>query len=182
MKIGDYVSVLDEDISGKIVSIAGNNITIIDLDGFQQQYLKNELVYQSIELSDLANSIENISEIISEKEDKKHKNSLKVKPKERKSPRMEVDLHIHQLVPNTRNMDNFEILNFQLETARRKIAFAIAKKIQKIVFIHGVGEGVLKYELIRVLKEHEGCLKFYDADYDKYRLGATEVYIFQGKH
>ena len=71
MKIGDYVSVLDEDISGKIVSIAGNNITIIDLDGFQQQYLKNELVYQSIELSDLANSIENISEIISEKEDKK---------------------------------------------------------------------------------------------------------------
>ena len=50
MKIGDYVSVLDEDISGKIVSIAGNNITIIDLDGFQQQYLKKELVYQSIEL------------------------------------------------------------------------------------------------------------------------------------
>ena len=83
MKIGDYVSVLDEDISGKIVSIAGNNITIIDLDGFQQQYLKKELVYQSIELSDLANSIENISEIISEKEEKKHKNSLKVKPKER---------------------------------------------------------------------------------------------------
>ena len=72
MKIGDYVSVLDEDISGKIVSIAGNNITIIDLDGFQQQYLKKELVYQSIELADLANSIENISEIISEKEDKKH--------------------------------------------------------------------------------------------------------------
>ena len=95
---------------------------------------------------------------------------------------MEVDLHINQLVPNTRNMDNFEILNFQLETARRKIAFAIAKKIQKIVFIHGVGEGVLKYELIRVLKEHEGCLKFYDADYDKYGLGATEVYIFQSKH
>ena len=41
MKLGDYVSVLDEDVSGKIVSIVGNKITIIDLDGFQQQYLKN---------------------------------------------------------------------------------------------------------------------------------------------
>ena len=103
------------------------------------------------------------------------------KSKERTTPKMEVDLHIHQLVTNTRNMDNFEMLNFQLETARRKIAFAITKKIQKIVFIHGVGEGVLKYELIRVLKEYEGRLKFYDADYQKYGLGATEVYIFQSK-
>ena len=58
MKLGDYVSVLDEDVSGKVVSIVGNKITIIDLDGFQQQYLKNELVFQPGELSDLANSIE----------------------------------------------------------------------------------------------------------------------------
>ena len=43
MKLGDYVSVLDEDVSGKVVSIVGNKITIIDLDGFQQQYLKNEI-------------------------------------------------------------------------------------------------------------------------------------------
>ena len=89
MKLGDYVSVLDEDVSGKVVSIVGNKITIIDLDGFQQQYLKNELVFQSGELSDLANSIENISEIISEKEQKKHNFSSKVKSKERTSPQME---------------------------------------------------------------------------------------------
>ena len=57
MKLGDYVSVLDEDVYGKVVSIVGNKITIIDLDGFQQQYLKNELVYQSQELPDLTNSL-----------------------------------------------------------------------------------------------------------------------------
>ena len=182
MKLGDYVSVLDEDVYGKVVSIVGNKITIIDLDGFEQQYLKNELVYQSQELPDFANSLDNISEIITEKEQKKHNFSSKIKPKERKSAQMEVDLHIHQLVSDTRNMDNFEMLNFQLEIARRKIAFAIRKKIQKIIFIHGVGQGVLKYELIRVLKEYEGRLKFYDADYQKYGLGATEVYIFQSKY
>lgn len=182
MKLGDYVSVLDEDVYGKVVSIVGNKITIVDLDGFEQEYLKNELVYQSKELSDLANSLENISVIITEKEQKKYNFSSKIKPKERKSAQMEVDLHIHQLVSDTRNMDNFEMLNFQLEIARRKIAFAIRKKIQKIIFIHGVGQGVLKYELIRVLKEYEGRLKFYDADYQKYGLGATEVYIFQSKY
>ena len=112
MKLGDYVSVLDEDVYGKVVSIVGNKITIIDLDGFEQQYLKNELVYQSQELPDLANSLENISEIITEKEQKKHNFSSKIKPKERKSAQMEVDL---QEIPQ--KLDQFhemaELLIFQ---------------------------------------------------------------------
>ena len=81
----------------------------------------------------------------------------------------------------TRGLDNFTMLNIQLDTARHKITFAISKKIQRIVFIHGVGEGVLRYELHRLLKEYEGQLKFYDADYQKYGIGATEVYFFQNK-
>ena len=94
---------------------------------------------------------------------------------------MEIDLHIQQLVSKTSGLDNFEMLNIQLDTARYKITFAISKKIQRIVFIHGVGEGVLRYELHRLLKEYEGQLKFYDADYQKYGIGATEVYLFQNK-
>ena len=43
-----------------------------------------------------------------------------------------------------------------------------------IVFIHGVGEGVLKLELEYVLKRYED-LTYYDADYQKYGFGATEV-------
>lgn len=181
MKIGDKVSVLDEDISGEITGISKNEITIIDSDGFEYQYLEKELVYDSNDFSDLTISLQNISEIISEKEQKKNKNIPKVKSKDRSLPPMEVDLHIHQLVPKTRGLDNFEMLNIQLDTARYKITFAISKKIQRIVFIHGVGEGVLRYELHRLLKEYEGQLKFYDADYQKYGIGATEVYLFQNK-
>ena len=181
MKIGDKVSVLDEDISGEITGISKNEITIIDSDGFEYQYLEKELVYDSNDFSDLTISLQNISEIISEKEQKKNKNIPKVKSKDRSIPPMEVDLHIHQLVPKTRGLDNFEMLNIQLDTARYKITFAISKKIQRIVFIHGVGEGVLRYELHRLLKEYEGQLKFYDADYQKYGIGATEVYFFQNK-
>ncbi len=180
MKIGDKVSVLDEDISGEITAISNDEVTVLDADGFEYQYFKNELVLESGALSNFNIIPKNISEILSEKQQKKHKNTPKVKPKDRNLPPMEVDLHIHHLVTKTRGLDNFEMLNIQLDTVRRKIAFALSKKIQRIVFIHGVGEGVLRYELHRVLKEYDQ-LKFYDADYQKYGVGATEVYIFQNK-
>mgnify|MGYP001799866207 CR=1 FL=1 len=69
------------------------------------------------------------------------------------------------------------MLNLQLEPAKRQLEFAMSKRIQKVVFIHGVGAGVLKEELKYLFKRYP--LEFYDADYQKYGLGATEVYIYQ---
>jgi dsDNA-specific endonuclease/ATPase MutS2 len=91
---------------------------------------------------------------------------------------MEVDLHINKLIASTKGMTNFEMLNLQLDTAKRQLDFAIRKKIQKVVFIHGVGEGILKEELYFLFKRYENA-KYYDADYQKYGMGATEVYFFQ---
>ena len=125
-------------------------------------------------------SNESLESVLSEKETKKRQNPLKVSSKERSQPVMEVDLHINQLVKNTRRMQNHEMLNLQLETAKRRLDFAIKNRIQRIVFIHGVGEGVLKLELEYLFKRYD-CLKFYDANYQKYGQGATEVYIFQSK-
>jgi dsDNA-specific endonuclease/ATPase MutS2 len=79
---------------------------------------------------------------------------------------------------NPKAIGKFEMLNLQLDTAKRQLDFAISKRIQKIVFIHGVGEGVLKEELGYMLRKYDN-VKFYDADYQKYGLGATEVYVFQ---
>jgi len=180
MKVGDKVSVLDEDISGEIVTIVGDLVTIIDNDGFEIQYVKNELIKGGYNESKLDLTPYNIAEIISEKQSKKNTNSKRVKQKERTLSPMEVDLHIHQLIPKSRGLNNFEILTIQLDTAKRQLAFAISKKIQRIVFIHGVGEGVLRIELEFLLKRYDN-LKFYDADYQKYGIGATEVYIYQNK-
>jgi len=69
------------------------------------------------------------------------------------------------------------MLSLQIETAKRKLDYAVSKKISKIVFIHGRGEGVLKKELEFLLGNYN--VKFYDASYQKYGLGATEVYIYQ---
>ena len=75
-------------------------------------------------------------------------------------------------------MSNHDMLTLQLDAARRQLDFAICKRIQKVVFIHGVGEGVLKMELEYLFGRYNN-VKYYDANYQKYGLGATEVYIFQ---
>ena len=93
---------------------------------------------------------------------------------------MVVDLHIHQLVNSQQGLDNYDMLTIQLDTAKRQLDFAIQKRIQRIVFIHGIGEGVLKIELEFLFKRYEN-VKYYEADFQKYGRGATEVYIYQNK-
>lgn len=178
MKKGDKVSVLDDAISGVVTAVKGNAVSILTTDDFEMEYNANELVVIDGSLKNRDLSRMDISEIISEKENKKPGKTVRVKPKERNLPPMEVDLHINQLVPKTRGMDNYEMLNIQLDTAKRQLDFAISKRIQKVVFIHGVGEGVLRTELEYLFNRYEN-LKFYDADFKKYGRGATEVYIFQ---
>lgn len=174
-KIGDRVEVLDEAISGKVEKVEGDMVTLIADDGFPLQYSKNELVKVS---DDIAVTNFEVSQIKKEKEIPKRKKTPTQKPKQRYAPRMEVDLHINQLVKSTKGLSNFDMLNLQLETAKRQLDFAIDKRIQKVVFIHGVGEGILKEELNYLFKKYDN-LKYYDADYQKYGLGATEVYIYQ---
>ena len=173
--IGDRAEVLDEAIAGIVQKIDGDSVTLITEDGFPMQYSENDLV--KIE-GDISVSNYEVAKVKKEKEVPKKRNVPAIKPKERTAPKMEVDLHIHQLVKSSRGMSNYDMLNIQLDTAKRQLDFAINKRIQKVVFIHGVGEGVLKEELHYLFNRYDN-VKFYDADYQKYGLGATEVYIYQ---
>lgn len=179
IKIGDSVETIDDDISGIVTKISGSTITIEDTDGFELQFEANELMPstsgKSIEQAIYNSDIEAIKK---EKETTKRKSVPTVKPKERHTPKFEVDLHIHHLTDSTRGMSNFDMLNLQLDTARRQLEFAIKKRIPKMVFIHGVGEGVLRQELETLFGRYNN-VRFYDADYKTYGLGATEVRIFQ---
>ncbi len=174
--IGDKVEVIDDTTKGEVVGIDESIITIAIEEGFQLIYHASELVKTSSEVIAVTNS--EIAEIKVQKEIPKRKNTVAVKPKERSAPAMEVDLHINQLVKSTKNLGNYEILTKQMEVAKYQLEFAIRKRIQKVVFIHGVGEGVLKEELYYLFKRYDN-IKFYDANYQKYGLGATEVYIYQ---
>lgn len=179
-KIGDSVLVLDEDMSGTIKNISGEIITIESEDGFDLEFSASELIKKnsSTALKHGAFSNASAKEIISEKESGKKKRSIGVKPKERTQPAMEIDLHIHQLTSSTKGMSKHDMLTLQVDTAKRQLEFAIRKRIQRVVFIHGVGDGVLKLELEYLFGRYNN-VKFYDANLQKYGLGATEVYIYQ---
>jgi dsDNA-specific endonuclease/ATPase MutS2 len=176
LEIGNKVAVLDDVLKGKVIYINGDEISVETNDGMVFKFNSSELVKVDIEqhelskFSDINNSL--LKEKISQNLPKKS-----LFKKEKKEVILEVDLHINKLIKSTRNMDNYDILNIQLDTAKNKVEFALSKRISKIVFIHGVGEGVLKSELQRLLNKYP--VKYYDASYKKYGLGATEVYIFQ---
>ena len=178
-KIGDYVYVLDEALSGEIIKIVNSEITIKDQDGFELSFTAHEIVKKEGDsLRKGAFSSKSINQVLKEKGSNKKRTIQKIKPKERFLPTMEVDLHIHHLVKSEKHLSSHDKKLIQLDTAKHKLEFAMQKKIQKIVFIHGVGEGTLKMELEYLFNRYNN-LKFYDADYKKYGQGATEVYIFQ---
>ena len=176
---GDKVSVLDEDVNGVVVLVKDKEVTIETEDGFTMTYFVNELLKIN-DSSNLMDSIKriNVGEVAKEKEIPKPRSFVKEKKDKREIPAPEFDLHIEKLVPNKRGMSNYDILTLQAETAKRHIEFAIKNRIPKIVFIHGVGEGILKSELDFLLGRYDN-IAFQDGNYQKYGQGATEVYIKQ---
>jgi len=178
---GDKVSVLDDDINGIVTSVKNNEITIETTDGFTMTFFVKELI--KMHNTSILNSSTvrfNSSEVQREKEIPKPRSFVKEKKIKGEIPPPEFDLHIEKLVKNFRGMSNYDILTLQSETAKRHVEFAIRNRIPKIVFIHGVGEGILKSELDFMLGRYENIV-FHDANYQKYGIGATEVIIKQQK-
>lgn len=92
----------------------------------------------------------------------------------------EIDLHIGELVEDYYLLENEQMLKIQVEYARKCLNEAIIQGLSKIIFIHGVGQGVLKSELIKELNKYQNIHHF-DASMAKYGVGATEVYIGQNR-
>ncbi len=150
-----------------------------DIDGMVYGFSRSELVKIKEDQSELSKYLDINNPLLKEKSQEQKKKKISFK-KAKNEVVMEVDLHVEKLVKSTRGMDNYDILSLQIETAERKVEYCIRKNIQKLVFIHGVGEGVLKTELQYLLNKFP--VKYYDASYQKYGLGATEVYIYQNRN
>lgn len=176
--IGDVVEALDDTTRGRVVECTLEWVTIETTDSFRLRFKPSELLLVSGQQR-LTLTPSEAAQIRAGEEKATKKSQPGGKRKERNAPKMEVDLHIHQLVPSTRGLSKHDILNLQLDTAKRQLEFAIEKKIPRVVFVHGVGEGILREELKYLFGRYR--VDYYDADYQKYGLGATEVYIYQNQ-
>ncbi len=90
----------------------------------------------------------------------------------------EVDLHINELVDSLAGLSNADMLKVQTDYFRRCMEQAEIEKMTKLIFIHGVGQGTLKNEIMRYLRNTRG-IEFFDAPYARYGLGATEVRFYR---
>lgn len=88
----------------------------------------------------------------------------------------EVDLHIEELTEDESKMQAFEKFNIQMEHFRKCLDEAIKRNLDKIVFIHGVGQGTLKKSIEDELNKYS-FVHYFPASMQKYGVGATEVII-----
>jgi len=99
------------------------------------------------------------------------------KYKKRTQEIVEVDLHIHELIENSNGLSNHEILQIQMDKFHAEMKSGIEGRVNRIVFIHGVGNGVLKQEIHRKLKSTYAKYFFQDASFQEYGYGATMVIL-----
>lgn len=92
-------------------------------------------------------------------------------------PLQEIDLHIGELVDTTAGMDATAMLDLQLSTAMKVMREHAARIGQKIVFIHGKGDGVLRNKLWQKLRREYPKADLQDASFREYGFGATLVTI-----
>lgn len=92
------------------------------------------------------------------------------------APPHEVDLHLEALRPdNTEELSNTAILRLQLDAFEDALSRALATNMHEIVFIHGMGNGVLRKEIHRQLSRNKDIKFFEDARKEKFGFGATLV-------
>lgn len=161
MKVGDLVSVIDDNLRGKVLTIIANQVKIEDEHGFTYNFSKDKL---TIIDSDLYEN----SPII-----KKNETSKIVSKKHNKEP-LKLDLHFELLVTNPSDYDAFERLMIQREKLLETIDFCRKNKIKTLQIIHGIGDGVVQKMVYDVL---EGLTNIeYDSDgFFYHQSGNVEV-------
>ncbi len=167
--VGSKVVFLTESGGGIITQISGIACVVQDDDGFNHECTINDVapvVGEEMPIHDPAF----LEKDFPEKVKRKTTRSGRL----RKIQTLEIDLHIEELVDDHFGLTNTEILTIQMRAFKRFYEKARLKKVNRIIAIHGVGEGVLRYE-IRVFLNNESGVEYCDADYREYGQGATEI-------
>ena len=163
MKIGDKVSVIDEDLSGKIISILGDEIQLQDEHGFEYFFHQSRVVVQN------KNLYHDISVV------KKEENTKNISKKHAKNE-MVLDLHFDKLVKPSQEYDSWERLLIQKEKLQETLDFCRANKIKNLEIIHGLGDGTLQNMVYEVLK-NSAHIEFEENEFFKHSSASVKMII-----
>lgn len=143
-------------------------------DYFEDEAIMYPLVKNDVAVKELLVDTRELEQAMKVKEPRQ-----RIEPivKKEKKEIIEIDLHIDELLDNTNGLSSSDILEYQLETFRKIMNENARHKGQKIIFIHGKGDGILKNALMKELKTNYKTAYYQDASFREYGYGATMVTI-----
>ncbi|MBK9175669.1 MAG: Smr/MutS family protein [Flavobacteriales bacterium] len=183
---GDRVVFID-DVGGGVVLRPGRagHVVLRTDDGFELEHPEKSLVRVSgesrmtrVRVSDHQAGMVRANDEMDEKRRRTPARPGKTPKKPEDNSVAEVDLHLHEIVEDETRFSDGEKLEYQIRYFERALESAIRNGKRKLIVIHGVGEGVLREEVRKVLQYYEG-VQFHDADVRRFGAGATEVLILR---
>ncbi|MGQ8338583.1 DUF2027 domain-containing protein [Sunxiuqinia sp. A32] len=143
----------------------------------KSDFFRNKAMLFKLNESELEQAVEALTKSETKKVVRGKERARTVKKVEQKTDVVEVDLHIHELLDDTRGLSNADMLQVQMDKFREQMEAAIKGNARKVVFIHGMGNGTLKNELRRELSHKYKQYPFQDASFQEYGYGATMVIL-----
>lgn len=163
------------------VEVRIDTVKFYKLHSFRDNdYFEDGAIIYPITRRDLAEreftfSAEEIEQAMKQKEHQRPR----IQPivKKEKNIIIEIDLHAVELLDSVNGLSSGDILEYQLTKFREAMEENKKNKGQKIVFIHGKGDGVLKNAILKELKTKYKSAYYQDASFREYGYGATMVTI-----
>ena len=165
-KIGDKVKFIKSNDFGTIKSIISERkIEVQDSSNFLSIVNDNDI----IKFDKSTDNIQAYGDLISSKdlEIKKNKKNLE----HANLVVMKVDLHTENIDDTYSFLTNYEIVQKQIIKCERVLISCLNSKTQKLIIVHGIGQGVLKNEVHRLLNRFN--LRFFES----INGGSTEVML-----
>ena len=193
LKVGDRVKFLNDIGVGVIIKVGESTAIVEDESGFDNEYDLAELlpvVGEEEGEKRYGNNLPDMNEIlardISEEKQKKLQQAFDIKyanaratNQKRRGEFIEVDLHFHELVEDMSGLKDRTKLDIQLNHFERMMRIAAEQRIRQVIFIHGVGQGVLRHQIRSRLEMYYPECSVRDANPREYGSGATEVLLGQ---
>lgn len=192
LRKGDKVKFLNDIGEAEIIDVLPNGKVLLeDENGFDIEVHSRELLLVNIDEQDLYNNkLPDISEILDREIDEKKRKAIEENFQQKYSNIQQVnskrggehwvvDLHFHELVDHVSDLTDKAKLDIQLNHFERMMKMAAEQKVRKVIFIHGVGQGVLRHQLRSRLEMYYPECSVRDANPREFGAGASEVIISQ---
>ena len=177
-KVGDLVKFLNDVGTATVLRVEGNVVIVEDEDGFERSVERAELMDAGDRDQDekkYGNKLPDVARLLTQEVGKRRMKELQrdfevryqhaqATSMSRRDAHMEVDLHIHELVDDQRGLADGAKLAIQMAHFDRMMDIAKREKLRRIVFIHGVGQGVLRHQIRTALDQHHPDCNYREGD------------------